>query len=186
MQSLLRLVTSIELLHIECVLLYPVSQKSVSTKWRVYKGKIWTPDTSPSTHSISTNSMVTSHAFRTSGKYQAWNDDQFTEPFSTEIFIWECWKLCFRASRSQKFRGTHYIVFSGFALGWPLCGQKSQRGTVQRLDTLKCSFNMLVGAMNQQNHHTSLGQSWCIDGTRPIYATDKKSEKCDCSCMIGW
>ena len=41
-QSLLRLVTSIELLHIQCVLLYPVSQKSVSTKWRVYKGKIWT------------------------------------------------------------------------------------------------------------------------------------------------
>ena len=38
-ESLLRLVTSIE-----CVLLYPVSQKSVSTKWRVYKGKIWTPD----------------------------------------------------------------------------------------------------------------------------------------------
>ena len=52
----------IELLHIECVLLYPVSQKSVSTKWRVYKGKIWTPDTSPSTHSISTNSMVDLHA----------------------------------------------------------------------------------------------------------------------------
>ena len=43
-QSLLRLVTSIELLHIECVLLYPASQKSVSTKWRVYKGKICTPD----------------------------------------------------------------------------------------------------------------------------------------------
>ena len=64
------------------MLLYPVSQKSVATKWRIYKGKInspqdfllwkqctqhpkwliykgkiWTPDTSPSTHSISTNSM---------------------------------------------------------------------------------------------------------------------------------
>ena len=48
----------IELLHIECVLLYPVSQKSISTKWRIYKGKISTPDTSPSTHSISTNYMV--------------------------------------------------------------------------------------------------------------------------------
>ena len=33
----------IELLHIECVLLYPVSQKSVSTKWRIYKGKINLP-----------------------------------------------------------------------------------------------------------------------------------------------
>ena len=33
----------IELLHIECVLLYPVSQKSVSTKWRIYKGKINSP-----------------------------------------------------------------------------------------------------------------------------------------------
>ena len=33
------------------------SQKSVSTKWRIYKAKIWTPDASPSTHSISTNSM---------------------------------------------------------------------------------------------------------------------------------
>ena len=31
---------NIELLHIECVLLYPVSQKSVATKWRIYKGKI--------------------------------------------------------------------------------------------------------------------------------------------------
>ena len=48
---------AIELLHIERVLLYPVSQKSASTKWRIYKGKIWTPDTSPSTHSIFTNSM---------------------------------------------------------------------------------------------------------------------------------
>ena len=38
------LVIPIELLHIECVLLYPASQKSVSTKWRVYKGKICTPD----------------------------------------------------------------------------------------------------------------------------------------------
>ena len=53
---------SIELLHIECVLLYSISQKSVSTKWRIYKGKIWTPNTSPSTHSISTNSMNRSHA----------------------------------------------------------------------------------------------------------------------------
>ena len=34
---------TIELLHIECVLLYPVSQKSVSTKWRIYKGKINSP-----------------------------------------------------------------------------------------------------------------------------------------------
>ena len=42
-------------------LLYPVSQKSVSTKWRIYKGKIWTPNTSPITHSISTNSMSTPH-----------------------------------------------------------------------------------------------------------------------------
>ena len=54
--------------------------------------------------------LVTSHVFRASGKYQAWkqagNDDQFTEPFLTEIFIWECWKWCFRASRLQKFRGT--------------------------------------------------------------------------------
>ena len=33
----------IELLHIECVLLYPVSQKCVSTKWRIYKGKINSP-----------------------------------------------------------------------------------------------------------------------------------------------
>ena len=80
--------STIELLHIECVLLYPVSQKIVSTKWRIYKGKInspqdlllkkqctqppkwrifegkiWTPDTSPSTHSISTNSMCGTHMF---------------------------------------------------------------------------------------------------------------------------
>ena len=33
----------IELLHIECVLLYSVSQKSVSTKWRIYKGKLTRP-----------------------------------------------------------------------------------------------------------------------------------------------
>ena len=38
-----RRVQVIELLHIECVLLYPVSQKSVSTKWRIYKGKINSP-----------------------------------------------------------------------------------------------------------------------------------------------
>ena len=36
-------VMTIELLHIACVLLYPVSQKSVSTKWRIYKGKINSP-----------------------------------------------------------------------------------------------------------------------------------------------
>ena len=47
--------------------------------------------------------LVTSHAFWTSGKYQSWNDDQFTEPFLTEIFIWECRKWCFWASRSQTF-----------------------------------------------------------------------------------
>ena len=45
-------VSPIELLHIECVLLYSVSQKSVSTKWRIYKGKIWTPNTSPSMHAF--------------------------------------------------------------------------------------------------------------------------------------
>ena len=38
-----RRINTIELLHIECVLLYPVSQKSVSTKWRIYKGKINSP-----------------------------------------------------------------------------------------------------------------------------------------------
>ena len=51
--------------------------------------------------------LVTSHAYRTSGKYQvwkqAWNDDQFTKPFLTEIFILECWKWCFRTSRSKTF-----------------------------------------------------------------------------------
>ena len=36
-------VYTIELLHIECVRLYPVSQKSVATKWRIYKGKITRP-----------------------------------------------------------------------------------------------------------------------------------------------
>ena len=33
------------------------------------------------------------------------------------------------------------LVFSGFDLGWPLCGQKFWRGTVQRLDTLNCINN---------------------------------------------
>ena len=51
--------------------------------------------------------LVTSHAFRTIDKYQAWkrawNDDQFPESFLIEIFIWECWQWCFRVSRSQKF-----------------------------------------------------------------------------------
>ena len=75
------------------------------------------------------------HAFRTSGKHQAWNDNQFTKPFLTEIFIWKCWKSCFLGVQAAKI-SWHPLVFSGFAFGWPLCGQKSRRGTVQRLDTL--------------------------------------------------
>ena len=31
-------------------------------------------------------------------------------PFLTEIFIWECWKWCFRASRSQQFRCSPSIL----------------------------------------------------------------------------
>ena len=62
--------------------------------------------------------LVTSltHAFRTSGKYQAWkqawNDDQSTEPFLTEIFIRECWKWCFRVFFLQ----TQTIFSSSFLL----------------------------------------------------------------------
>ena len=84
--------------------------------------------------------LVTSHAFWTSGKYQAWkqawNDDQFTEPFFDRNIYARVLEMVFQGVQVAKISGDP-LVFSGFALSWPLCGQKSRRGTVQRLDTLR-------------------------------------------------
>ena len=82
--------------------------------------------------------LVTSQAFWTSGKYQALNGDQFTEHFLTEIFIWGCWKWCFRTCNGVSGPSRDPLVVLGFAFRWPLCSQKFQRGALQRLHTLNC------------------------------------------------
>ena len=97
-----------------------INKETKYLTWIWVKVKVWTKKTANKNPSLNVCGciafmqgllrLVTSHAFRISGKYQAWkqawNDNQFTESFLTEIFIWECWKWCFRVSRWRKFRAT--------------------------------------------------------------------------------
>ena len=90
-----------------------INKETKYLTWIWVKVKVWTKKTANKNPLPSVSGciafvqgllrLVTSHAFRISGKYQAWkqawNDDQFTEPFFTEIFIWECWKWCFKVAR---------------------------------------------------------------------------------------
>ena len=66
------------------------------------------------------------------------------------------------------------LVFLGFALGWPLCGQKSRWGTctVQRLDTLNCINNNRWIFGKSEDLKVILTEIWfnCIVNTQIIYS----------------